>query len=699
MTEAATTPLTPGSAPAPTGGVARRSALPVLVPVGTALAVLVVALLVGGGAPTPPPVAGIPDPGPVTGWGLPLSRVLSDLAAIAVVGGLLVPLLTMTAVGDEVRGRPYRALRSVRAVALVWAGAALAQVVFIVSDLFAIPVWDLSFGLARDIAWQTDQGRALLLQVVLALGVAVASRWALTGREVLWLLAVAAVALTPPVFTGHAAAAGSHDLAILSLLVHLGGVTLWVGGLLALGWHLVDRPERRVLALRRFAPLATAAFVATALSGAANAVARLTSPADLIGSDYGRLVLVKVALLLGLGLLGLRLRAVAQGRAERGEPWFARVALGELTLMATAVGLGVALSRTPTPVGQPYITPGESLLGGPLPPAPSLARLLTEVRWSGVGLLVCVGGGLLYALGVRTLRRRGEVWPWGRTVSFVIGLVLVGYATAGGLGVYGHVLFSVHMVSHMVLSMLAPLFLVLGAPIVLALRALPGADVPGGTGPRQLLAGVLNSRVAHLMTNPVVVVLLFVGSLYAVYLTGFYDSLMQSHLGHALMELHFLLAGLLYYEVLIGSAPVRRLPHLGRLLMVLLTMPFHAFFALAVMNGSEVIGARYYRLLDRPYSADLLQDQNLGGSITWAMSELPLVVLVVVLLLQWWRADSRDAARYDRAAARDDDAALAAYNARLQSIGAARERAEEQHRPAAPPAAPPTAPPAADERG
>ncbi|WP_370246572.1 cytochrome c oxidase assembly protein [Nocardioides sp.] len=678
MTEPTTTTTTVTRPAASAAASSRRPPLPLVLPAAAALGMLVVALVVGGGAPTPPPVAGIPDPGPLTGWGLPIARVLSDLAAIGVVAGLLVPLLTMTAVGDEVRGRPYRALRSVRPFALLWALASLAQTVFIVSDLFAIPVWDLSFGLARDIAWQADQGRALLLQIVLAVVVAVASRFALTGREVLWLLVVTAVAITPPVFTGHAAAAGSHDLAILSLLVHLGAVSLWVGGLLALGWQLVDRPERRVLALRRFAPLATAAFVATAASGAANAVARLTTPEELVTTDYGRLVLVKVALLTALGLLGLRLRAVAPARAVRGESWFARVALGELTLMATAVGLGVALSRTPTPVGQPYITPAESLLGGPLPPTPTLARLLTEVRWSGVALLVCVGGGLLYAVGVRTLRRRGEAWPWGRSVSFAIGLLLVAYATAGGLGVYGHVLFSVHMVSHMVLSMLAPLFLVLGAPIVLALRALPGADVPGGTGPRQLLAGVLNSRPAHVLANPAIVVLLFVGSLYAVYLTGFYDSLMQSHLGHALMELHFLLAGLLYYEVLVGSAPLRRLPHLGRLLMVLLTMPFHAFFALAVMNGSEVIGSTYYRLLDRPYSADLLEDQNLGGSITWAMSELPLVVLVVVLLLQWWRADSRDAARYDRAADRDDDAALAAYNARLQTLGAARERAEAQ---------------------
>jgi putative copper resistance protein D len=273
---------------------------------------------------------------------------------------------------------------------------------------------------------------------------------------------------------------------------------------------------------------------------------------------------------------------------------------------------------------------------------------------------------------VLALRRRGDRWSVGRTVAFAGGLLVVGYATCGGLGLYSHVMFSAHMASHMVLSMVAPILLVLGAPVSLALRALPGSDLPGGEGPRQLLARALRSRPVRVLTHPVVAALVFVGSVYAIYLTDVFGVLMENHLGHAFMEVHFLVAGVLFYEVLIGDAPLpRRLPHLGRLGLLLVAMPFHAFFAIAVMSSEQVIGEEYYRTLDRGYASDLLQDQYVGGSLTWALGEVPMVLLLVVLLVQWVRHDRREAARHDRRAERDGDAELAAYNRLLARLAAA----------------------------
>ena len=86
--------------------------------------------------------------------------------------------------------------------------------------------------------------------------------------------------------------------------------------------------------------------------------------------------------------------------------------------------------------------------------------------------------------GLLVLRRRGDAWPVGRTISWMVGLVLIAWAGIGGLAQYSHVLFSAHMVSHMVLSMIAPIFLVLAAPVTLALRTLPGPRQPGEVSPR-----------------------------------------------------------------------------------------------------------------------------------------------------------------------------------------------------------------------
>lgn len=644
------------------------------------LAALWLLLVLGGGAPQPEPT-GLPDAGPWTGWGLPVATYAGELLGIVVVGALLVPVLVAT--GDpELGGRGFRAVRTVGPLALGWALVALATLVLTYSDQFAVPVLDVAPAEVWGFARTVDQGQALLVQAVLALTVAAASRFVFTIRAAGGVLALAIATLLPPVFTGHSASAGSHDTAVVSLLLHVGAVAVWVGGLVALWWYLGSAPALRAIAARRFSALAAWCFAVTAASGVVNALVRLGGPAGFVTSDYGRGALVKVLLLGLVGVLAWRSRALALGRlGVDGRGWRDLAVLTglELAVLATAVALGVGLSRTPPPVGSPYTSTAESLLGGPLPPAPSAYRLLTEFTPSGIGLAIVGLGGAAYAVGVWRLRRDGGRWNVGRTIAWYLGLALVGYATFGGLGTYSHVMFSAHMAAHMILSMVAPILLVLGAPVTLALRALPGADRPGGRGPKHWLAGVLRSRPVRVLTHPVVASLLFVGSLYAIYFSGLFEALMENHLGHAFMELHFLIVGCLYFEVLVGDAPVpRRLSHLARLGLLLVVMPFHAFFAIAVMNESTVIGGGYYRLLDRPYATDLLHDQYLAGSMTWALGEVPMVLLLVVLLAQWYRSDAREAKRLDRRADRDGDAELAAYNRMLEGLAG---RDAESERP------------------
>jgi putative copper resistance protein D len=280
-----------------------------------------------------------------------------------------------------------------------------------------------------------------------------------------------------------------------------------------------------------------------------------------------------------------------------------------------------------------------------------------------------------YAKGVLVLHARGDSWPVGRSAAWLAGVVIVAWATFGGLGLYSHVLFSAHMVAHMLLSMVAPILLVLGAPVTLALRTLPSARVPGEYGPRQLLIGVLHSGVVRVLTHPLVAAVLFVGSLYAIYFSGLFTVLMDTHLGHAAMTVHFLAVGSLFFYVLVGVDPgPRKVQPLWRFGLLLIVMPFHAFFSIALMSTNTVLGETYWRALDRPYRTDLLADQTLGGSFSWALGEAPIILVMIAVFVQWARSDARDASRSDRAAdrvsaaGRDDE--MDEYNAYLASLSA-----------------------------
>jgi cytochrome c oxidase assembly factor CtaG/putative copper export protein len=653
-----------------------------------AACVLVIAMVVGGGAPTAAP-PGIPDPGALTEWGLPLSRLIADLAAIATVGLLLVPALLLPARSADLRGASVDLVAATRWTALGWSAAVLTQTMFTVSDFVAAPVSDLRWTEIQSVVFQISQGRALAAQVVIALVVALLSRWVVTVTEATFLLLLALVGLTPPVLTGHAASAGSHDLAVISLLVHVLAVSLWVGGLIGLLWATGVGANRGGYAVTRFSTLAGWCIAIVAVSGVLNAAVRLGSWSPLFTSGYGQLVLAKAACLLGLAAVGAthRRRTVTRAAAHPDEPlrWglFARLATGELALMAATIGIAVALSRTPTPVGsQVDTTPVEALLGGPLPPAPTLSRLIWSWTGSGVGFLVVGLGGALYIAGLVSMRRRGSAWPVGRTVSWFVGLAIVGWATCGGLGVYSHVLFSAHMVLHMAISMVAPIFLVLGAPVTLALRTLPGPRIPGERSPRGMLTAVLHSRVVRFFTQPLIATAIFVGSLYGLYFTSLFGTLMASHLGHAIMQVHFLLAGSLFFYVLVGIDPApRRLPAMARLFLLLLVIPLHAFFSIAIMSDDSVLGRSYWSQLHRPYRQNLLDDQHLGGSLSWALGEVPMLVVIAAIFVQWLRSDTREGQRHERREARRSagDTELDAYNrylARLNDADRLRDSTE-----------------------
>lgn len=644
----------------------------VLAACGVGLGAGITALILGGGAPAPAQV-GITDPGPVVGWGLIAAQATVRVSAIVVIGLLVTAAWLLPGDGPRVRGRAAVAVQWAGRWSMLWAAATLVYFVAWSVDLFPRPL-SAAFDLTtlRFLAESSAPGRGLVYQFLVAAAIVLVGRWVTSVRGLTFTIGLAVTALVPAALAGHASGAGSHDLAVIALTVHLVAAAIWLGGLVGLLWVAWRGSVRLAAAARRFSGLAIVAVVALALSGLVSAMIRLGDIGG-VATAYGTLVLSKTALMIVLVVLGAVQRqvAVAQiGEEPAGVARFARLASLEVVILGAVVGLSVALSRTQPPgVSEILITPGEQLLGRPVPPAPDLAAYLWNWYPSGLGLLLLGLGVGLYATGVVALRRRGIAWSWGRTLCWSVGMVIIGWATVGGLGVYSGVMFSTHMVAHMMLSMVAPIFLVLGAPMTLALRTLPGPRRPGEVSPRKLLNDFLHSRFSRVMTHPLVAATLFVGSLYAVYFTGLFESLMRNHWGHVGMEVHFLAAGFLFYYVIIGVDPSpRRIPYPARFAILFVTIPFHAFFAIALMQSTTVVAEAYYLGLGRSYATDLAADQYLGASLAWAMGEIPLVAVLIALFTQWFRSDRRESKRHDRSEARSEDAELAAYNAYLAQL-------------------------------
>ncbi|TLS43662.1 cytochrome c oxidase assembly protein [Streptomyces montanus] len=284
-------------------------------------------------------------------------------------------------------------------------------------------------------------------------------------------------------------------------------------------------------------------------------------------------------------------------------------------------------------------------------------------------LVACLVGLALYGWGVVRLMRRGDKWPVGRTIAFVVGVLSVLLVMCTGLNDYGMVMFSVHMVQHMVISMLSPILILLGAPITLALRALPVAG-KGRKGPRELLLALLHSRYLRFITHPAFTIPLFIASLYALYFTPLFDFLMESKTGHIAMMCHFLAVGLVFFWPIMGVDPGPRRPgYLLRMLELFAGMPFHAFFGIALMMASGPM-VETYKNPPSSLGIDALADQTAAGGIAWAFSEIPSVLVLLALLFQWYRSEQRQARRTDRAADRDGDKELEEYNAYLASLNA-----------------------------
>lgn len=525
----------------------------------------------------------------------------------------------------------------------------------------------------------TSVGRDYVFQILMgALALALITNAKKVGA-IYFALTACMLALLIPLFQSHAASAGNHGLAVGALIFHVGAVSLWVGGVVGL---VAISPRERSQSISRFSALALWAAIIVGISGVLSAWVRLNFIAGW-HSRYGFLVILKVLLFLILVLIGSRHRSHIAAKLSGSKQVF-RLLLNESLVMAVAVGIGGWLSTTTPPISPSEIQsasdPSIAITGIKMPAAPTLGRIFSAYSPDGtvLGLLLLITA--LYIYGVVVLTRRGDKWPVGRTISFAIAVSLVDFATSGGVGVYAHFAFSYHMLGHMILGMIAPIGFVLSAPITLALRTLPQGRTPEERGIRGVLISIIHSRYSMIITNPVVALGLFDGSLFLLYMTPLFGKLMQSHSGHLLMDIHFLLAGYLFFYVIVGIDPnPRKIPHIVRIIVLFAAMSIHAFFSIALLSTTTLLDGGYFASLDRPWSTNLLSDQHAGGSLGWVMGEIPILVALIATFIQWMRDDSREAKRIDRAADRaaamGEEDELTNYNKYLASLA----RSDQEH--------------------
>ncbi|WP_245989765.1 bifunctional copper resistance protein CopD/cytochrome c oxidase assembly protein [Agrococcus jenensis] len=635
------------------------------------------ALELGGGAAAP----SLQDPGPAVRYGVPMATMLRNVAIAAAFGGAVLACFAL-----RPRSRDWH-----RTLDLAGAAAGIATVAhgFVGFGSFRQVVTNPvtatnDFGqLLQFFFVEVETGR-LLLGTLLALALLTVLLLVARGPvAVAFTVVLWAVPFWLIASGGHAGGTANHTIAVSSLLLHLIFVSIWLGGLLHVGLLARRDPQpggSDVVAdaaygdvLLRYSSLALVSFLVVAFSGIVSAWVRMEG--DWF-SPYGLLSLTKAALLLVLGGFGAwqRMRvlrpATAVPQRVSGRAVALLLAL-ELAVMGVTAGVAAGLARTPTPVAEvppgAEATPAEILTGRPLPATFEPARLADQWSIDPLWSVICAMLAFFYLAGVARLARRGDRWPLQRTVAWVAGVALLWWCTNGALNLYQEFQFSLHMLVHMLLGMAVPVLLVPGAPITLAMRAIQKRR-DGSRGGREWLMAIVHSKYMEVLSSPLVAAGLFVASLWLFYYTPLFSWSMHEHLGHVWMVVHFVGSGYLFVQAIIGIDPgPARPPYALRLVLLLGAMVFHAFFGLTLMTGEALLLADWFGAMGN--GVDALADQRVGGGIAWSIGEIPTVILAITTVVLWARSDRREQVRTDRAASRDGDADLNAYNDMLERMG------------------------------
>jgi cytochrome c oxidase assembly factor CtaG/putative copper export protein len=614
------------------------------------------------------------DPGDFVRWAAPIAKGLTNLSMAVTVGTLVLAAWAL----PHGSARLSRALNIAGLSGMAWVLFGVSDIVLRFSSITNTPIDSsakFSAGLWQFIT-EIPLGQALAISLIIA---SVASFGALmlsSLRSAAFLAGIALAAIVPIALTGHAAGQVNHGTAVNAIGMHLVAITVWLGGLVAVMFLRGKENDKNFDLVSRYSTLALWAFAITAISGVASAWISVVDFENLFTS-YGLVVLGKVSVLVVLGAFGfVYRRGVVAKIKSGGSRLFAKLAVVELAFMGIAAGLGTTLSVTAPPAdeavgGTP--TPAQILTGELLPPEMTGLSWFTAWKIDLLWLTICSALAVFYLFGVYRLRKRGDAWPIYRTASWLAGLGLLFYITNGAMNAYEHVLFSVHMIAHMMLSMAVPILLVPGAPVTLLSRASEKRH-DDSRGLREWVLWAVHTPYARFFGNPIVAAAMFASSLIVFYFTPVFGWSTRDHLGHEWMIVHFLITGYLFVQSLIGADPGPKLASYPiRLMVLILTLTFHAFFGLALMQGESLLLSDWFGAMGRTWGMTPLEDQQIGGAIAWGIGELPSAVLTIIVSRQWFSADGREQRRADRASDRTGNQDIEDYNAMLAKLAGRKE--------------------------
>ena len=596
------------------------------------------------------------------------SKYLTYISSFLVIGFLLAISFLLINNEGSLKEVSLQLRRRASLFALLWFGSSSVYLIATFANILDSSFVDaLDTTSLQSFVSQVTLGQYLFVQPLTAFLVGYLLLRIRKVMPVIALLVTSIIAISLPALESHSVSGGSHALATGAMMLHVIGLSLWVGGIFAITFIPI---EDRKIAIQRFSVIALWAALVVVFSGLVNAWARLNFVAAW-DTSYARVIVLKTILVGALIYIGyLHKKNLAQ-KTEVNWLVLARLVAYEVALMAIVTAIGIWLSLNASP---------DRIVETVIPAEPTLGRILFayEPDLFIMGLLILAVA--LYIKGVVILRKRGDAWPVGRTISFALGISAIDFATSGGLGVYAMYSFEYHMVAHMTLGMIAPIGLVLGAPITLALRTLPQGRTKEEQGPRGILLALLHSRYGKIITHPVVALILFDGSLFVLYFTDLFGTLMASHAGHLLMNIHFIAVGFLFFMIIVGIDPnPRRVHHLLRIVILFATMAIHAFFSIALLATTTLVDKGFYASQGAPWlMGDFLADQRAGGSVSWAMGEIPIILALIATFIQWMREDAKETRRIDRneerMAAMGEDDELAQYNAYLHSLNSKKEK-------------------------
>lgn len=577
------------------------------------------------------PSPGLPDPGDLTRWALPASRAVHDAAATVTIGFLAVAATVLPQDPERPGSLGPSASRAMFYAAIagsVWTVTGAAALTFSYADMAGTDPFGpgASLDAMTSFIFDLALGRSLAVNVLLA-AAATSAAWLATRTTTAGVCTLLALgALFPLTVTAHGAS--NHEDAVNLLALHLIGATVWVGGLAAMFFLRRQVGVDLVVAVRRYSRLAGWCFLLVLLSGLWSAVLRLNG-ADLLGSAYGVLLVLKSAALVLLGLAGWLHRARTIRALER-DPQrmaaFVRLAGVELALMAVTVGLAVALGRTSPFATSPVQSTAESLLGSELPPWLGTAEWFTQwhadVVWAPAFVVLALG----YLAAVTRWNRRSGPWPRDRTFSWLLGCVFLAWATSGAPAVYGRLLPGMHVLGEMTIGLTVPVLLLLGRPGILAAATLPRRP-DGSRGVREWAAVFLKSRAVLWLARPVPAL-----ALYAVFVAGYYFTpVLQLSLSNNPFRLAAMTAALgtgLNLGATLLKSRDRGTGTAGSRAMGVLAMAaaVHVAAGLAVMAGG-MHGDDWYAYIQSLWNYTATAQHSTAGQVLWGSALVPLLAL------------------------------------------------------------------------